>query len=176
MAFFEKRSEADEIRVQLAQLAVKLADVRKQVGELNEEYARLGEQCVEEKTQSDEYEEYAKRALAAGNPEDARVFLAEKHQHDERLARFTEQFTSVADTRKKAMELHDQMVREINSAKARLAVLEARNAAADAGIQYSKTVGGSEFDEKLSKMEAEADLKEAYNDARRYAEDDWGGQ
>ena len=176
MALFEKRSEADEIKVQLAELAMKLADVRKQVGQLNEEYARLGELCVEEKSQSDEYEEYAKKAIAAGNPDDARVFLAEKHKHDERLARFTEQFTATADTRKKAMELHDQMVREINAAKARLAVLEARGATADASMHYSKTVGSSQFDEKFSKLEAEADMKEAYSDARRYTDDDWGGK
>lgn len=176
MSLFDKRSEADEIKLQLAELAVKLADVRKQVGELNDEYSRLGEQCVEEKSQSDEYEEYAKKAIAAGNPDDAKVFLNEKYRHDERLKQFTAQFTSVADTRKKAMELHDQMVREINTAKARLAVLEARNATADATMHYAKTAGSSEFDEKLSKMEAEADMKEAYSDARRYTEDDWGGK
>ena len=176
MGLFEKRSEADEIKVQLAELAVKLADVRKQVGQLNEEYSRLGEACVEEKSQSDEYESYAKKAIAAGNPDDAKVFLAEKYKHDQRLAQFTEQFTATADTRKKAMELHDKMVREINAAKARLAVLEARNAAADAGMHYSKTAGSSKFDEKLSQMEADADMKEAYSDAKHYADDDWGGQ
>ena len=163
MALFDKRSEADEIRMQLAQLSVKLADVRKQVGELNEEYSRLGEQCVEEKSQSDEYE-------------DARVFLNEKYKHDARLKQFTEQFTAVADTRKKAMELHDQMVREVNASKARLAALEARGAAADAAMQYTKTAGSYEFDEKLSKMEAEADMKEAQAEARRYTDSDWGDQ
>lgn len=176
MALFDKRSEADEIRMQLAELAVKLADVRKQVGELNDEYSRLGEQCVEEKNQSDEYEEYAGKAVAAGNPQDARVFLNEKYKHDQRLKQFTAQFTEVADTRKKAMELHDQMVREVNAAKARLAALEARSAAADATMHYARTAGSSEFDEKLSKMEAEADLKEAQAEARRYTDSDWGDQ
>ena len=66
------------------------------------------------------------------------------------------------------------VLREINAAKARLAVLEARNAAADAGIHYSKTAGSSEFDAKFSKLEAEADMKEAYSDARRYTDDNWG--
>ena len=63
------------------------------------------------------------------------------------------------------------MVREINSAKARLAVLEARNAAAEASINLSKTAGSYEFEEKLSGMEAEADLKEAMAEARRYSDD-----
>ena len=74
-------------------------------------------------------------------------------------------------TRTNAMELHDKMVREINSAKARLAVLEARNAAAEASINLSKTAGSYEFEEKLSGMEAEADLKEAMAEARRYSDD-----
>ncbi len=171
MALFDKRSEQDEIRLQLAELAVKLADVRKQVGELNAEYSRLGERCVSEKAESDEYESYAKKALAAGSQEDARAFLNEKHKHDEKLSALTEQFTAVRQTRTNAMELHDKMVREINSAKARLAVLEARNAAAEASINLSKTAGSYEFEEKLSGMEAEADLKEAMADARRYSDD-----
>ena len=175
MALFDKRSEADEIRMQLAELSVKLADVRKQVGELNEEYGRLGERCVDEKAQSDEYESYAKKALAAGNQDDARVFLAEKHKHDEVLAKYTEQFTATSETRKNAMELHDKMVREINSAKSRLAVLEARQAAADASINLSKTAGSSSYDEKLSGLEAEAELREAMADARRYVSDDGEG-
>ncbi|MBR6873388.1 MAG: PspA/IM30 family protein [Ruminococcus sp.] len=176
MALFDKRSEEDQIKMQLAELAVKLSDVRKQVGELNEEYERVGERCIDLRAQSEEYEEYAKKALAAGNQADARVFLGEKHKCDEKLAKYTEQFTSVAATRSSAMELHDKMVREINEAKTRLAVLEARSAAADASIHMSKTVGSSSFEQKLSGLEAEAEAKEAMADARRYAEDDiWGG-
>lgn len=174
MALFDKRSEEDEIKLQLAELAVKLADVRKQVGELNAEYGRLGERCVDEKAQSDEYESYAKKALAAGNQDDARIFLNEKYKHDEVLEKYTEQFTATAETRNKAMELHDKMVREINAAKSRLAVLQARNAAADAGITYSKTAGSPKFEDKLSGLETEADYREAMADAKRYSSDDGG--
>ena len=175
MALFDKTTEQEKIKMQLAELAVKLADVRKQVGELNAEYDRVGERCVDAKAQSNSYEEYAKKALAAGNQDDARVFLNEKYKYDEKLEQFTKQFTSVADTRSKAMELHDKMVREINEAKTRLAVLEARNAAADASIHLSKTAGSSKFEETLSGLEAESEYKQAMADAKKYAEDDiWG--
>ena len=176
MALFDKRTETEEIQMQLAELAMKLADVRDQVGELNAEYSRVGERCVSEKEQSDDCESYAKKAIAAGNQDDARVFLEEKHKHDVKLEALTEQFTKVAETRKNAMELHDKMVREINSAKTRLAVLEARKAAADVSIDYSKTAGSNDLDEKLSELEAEAELREAMEEAHRYAADDSGGE
>ena len=175
MGLFQKDAPEDEIRMQLAELAVKLADVRKQVGELNDEYNRVNSRKLDAEEQSAEYGRYAKKALSAGSEEDARVFLAEKHKYDLKLEKLTAQLTNVAATRSNAMELHDKMVREINEAKSRLAVLEARNAAADASIKLSKTVDSFDFEEKLSGLETDSELKEAMADAKRYTDDDsWG--
>ena len=60
------------------------------------------------------------------------------------------------------------MVEEINEAKTRLAILEARNATADATIAASKTVKSFDFEKDLSSLEAQADLKEAMADAQKY--------
>lgn len=165
---FDKKTDEEDIKLRLAELSVKLAEVRKQVGELNAEHSRLTGRYNDETAKSAEYERYAKKAVAAGNPDDAKVFLGEKHKHDLRAEKLSEQLHSVADMRKKAMELHDRMVREINEAKTRLAVLSARNASADASLRFSKTVGSSDFEQKLSGMEAQSELREAMDDAKRY--------
>lgn len=165
---FDKRTDEDEIKLQLAELSVKLADVRKQVGELNAEHSRLTGRYNEETARSQDYERYAKKAIEAGNPDDAKVFLSEKHKCDQKAERLAAQQDDVATTRAKAMELHDKMVREINEAKTRLAVLTARKASADASIRLSKTVGSSDFEQKLSGMEAKSELDEAMAEAKRY--------
>ena len=177
MGLFDKRSEQDDIKMQLAELSVKLADVRRQVGELNTRFDRLRSDCVYQEAQSEDLEKYARKALAAGNQEDARAFLNEKQKHDKKLADYSAQLTQVAETRDKAVELHDQMVREINEAKTRLAVLEARNSAAAANMSYAKTVGSSKFEQDLSDMEIKSEYDMAMNDARNYADKDtWGDQ
>ena len=169
---FDKKTTEEEIKLQLADLSVRLVDVRKQVGELTEELDRLADRFRAAKGKSDEYERYAKKAIAAGSPDDAKIFLAEKHKFDLKLEKLDPQVRSVTDTRKKAMELHDHMVREINEAKTRLAVLQARNSAADVSMKYSKTVGSSDFEQKISQMEAQSELDSAMEDARNYVRGD----
>lgn len=169
---FDKRTTEEEIKLQLADLSVRLADVRKQVGELNGELDRLADRYRSAKSQSDEYERYAKKAIAAGNPDDAKVFLAEKHKYDLKLEKLDPQITNVTETRKNAMKLHDRMVRDINEAKTRLAVLEARNATADVTLKYSKTVGSSDFEQKLSQMEVKSEYDKAMDDAKHYVRGD----
>ena len=174
MGLFEKDDPKDEIRLQLAELAVKLADVRKQVGELSGEYSRIETRMLDAGRQSIELERYAKKALAAGNEQDARTFLNEKHKFDLKTERLKEQLLTVGATKKNAVELHDQIVRELNETKSRLAVLEARDAAAEVSLKYSKTAGSHEFEEKLSSLETESELREAMNDAKRYVNGDGG--
>ena len=79
---FDKKTTEEEIKLQLADLSVRLADVRKQVGELTEELDRLADRFRAAKGKSDEYERYAKKAIAAGSPDDAKIFLAEKLVND----------------------------------------------------------------------------------------------
>ena len=60
------------------------------------------------------------------------------------------------------------MVEEINEAKNRLAMLEARNATADMQIAASKTVNSFDFEKDLSSLETQADMKAAMADAQKY--------
>lgn len=169
MGLFEKKETADEIKLQLAELVVKLAKVREQVGELSKECERLSTKVNDAQKQSKELSIYASKAVVAGNEQDAKAFLGEKYKFDQIVAANKPQLDEVIATRRKAVELHDKMVREVNDAKTRLAVLQARNAAADAQIKASQTVGSFDFEEDLSKLEADAELKQAMADAENYA-------
>lgn len=172
MGLFDKdeKETADEIKLQLADLAVKLARVREQVGKLNEERQRLFEKASNAKSESDELAAYAAKALKAGNEQDARAFLNEKYRFDEAYKEHSGQLGEVNQTRNKAIELHDKMVREINEARTRLAVLSARNATADAQIKASQTVGSYDFEMEMSQLESEAETRTAMADAKRYSE------
>lgn len=169
MGLFDKRNDTDELKLQIADITVKLADVREQVGELTKRLNEIDADLNAYRTKSNEYAAYAKKALAAGSEADARVFLNEKYKFDKKVQDITPQREQVFDTRSKAVELHDKMVDEINKAEARLNMLTARNAVADATIAASKTVNSSKFDNDLSSLEAKADIDAAMADAQRYA-------
>ena len=171
MKLFDKKSnEKDEIVQQLSELAIKLSKVREQVGELNSQVQRLEPAAANFAAQSKELEAYAKKAIAAGNTEDARVFLKEKAIVDEKLMGARTRFENVRQTRDNAVELHDRIVRELNAAKSRLALLEAREQTADAQI----SAGGGykdrgSLDAAFEKLEAQADAEEAAAEAQSYS-------
>ena len=168
MGLFDKQDEKSELKLQLADLTVKLADVREQVGELTQRLSKLDNDISAYKTKGEEYAAYAKKALASGSQEDAKVFLGEKYKYDKKAEDLAPQREQVFDTRHKAVELHDKMVDEINEAKTRLSMLEARNAAADAKIAASKSVGSTQFESSLSELESQAELNAAMADAQKY--------
>lgn len=168
MGLFDKQNDKDELKLQLASLLVKLADVREQIGELSQRLGKLDADIAGYSAKGEEYAAYAKKALSAGSEEDARVFLNEKYKLDQKANELAPQREQVFDTRKKAVDLHDKMVEEINEAKTRLAMLEARNAAADAAIMASKTVNSADFEQDLSTLETQAELNAAMADAQKY--------
>ncbi len=168
MGLFDKQNDKDELKLQLASLLVKLADVREQIGELSQRLGKLDADIAGYNAKGEEYAAYAKKALNAGSEEDARVFLSEKYKLDQKANELAPQREQVLDTRKKAVDLHDKMVEEINEAKTRLAMLEARNAAADAAIMASKTVNSTDFEQDLSSLETQAELNAAMADAQKY--------
>ena len=169
MGLFDKDDDdKDELKLQLADLTVKLADVREQVGELTQRLNKIDSDISAYKAKGGEYAAYAKKALAAGSEADAKVFLGEKYKTDKKVQELTPQREQVFDTRHKAVELHDKMVEEINEAKTRLSMLEARNAAADMQIAASKSVNSPKFESDLSALEAKADMNAAMADAQRY--------
>ena len=172
MGLFDKdddKESKDQLKLQLADLTVKIADVREQVGELSLRLNKIDGDIAAYKAKGEEYAAYAKKALAAGSEADAKVFLGEKYKTDKKVQELAPQREQVFDTRHKAVELHDKMVEQINEAKTRLSMLEARNAAADAKILASKTVGSRKFESDMSALEAQADLNAAMADAQNYA-------
>ena len=168
MGLFDKENDKDELKLQLASLLVKLADVREQIGELTKRLGEIDADIAGYKAKGEEYAAYAKKALAAGSEDDARVFLNEKYKLDKKAEELTPQRDKVFETRKNAVDIHDKMVEEINEAKNRLAMLEARNSTADMQIAASKTVNSFDFEKDLSSLETQADMKAAMADAQKY--------
>ncbi|WP_028508957.1 PspA/IM30 family protein [Ruminococcus sp. NK3A76] len=169
MGLFDKSKDQNELKLQIADITVRLANVREQVGSLTKRLSEIDADLSAYQAKSNEYAAYAKKALAAGSEADARVFLNEKYKFDKKVADITPQREQVYETRCKAVELHDKMVDEINKAEARLDMLVARNAVADASIAASKTVNSSKFQNDLSSLEEQSEQRAAMTDAQRYA-------
>lgn len=70
--------------------------------------------------------EYAKKALMAGNEDEARQFLAKKKQLEEKRDVYLQQYTIACDNSAKMRQMHDKLEEDIAALKDRKEMLKAK--------------------------------------------------
>jgi phage shock protein A len=90
------------------------------------------------------YEELAKKALLAGNEDDARVFLTKKQEYEVLGASLETAYAAAHENAIKMRQLHDKLVKDINT-------LNNRRQAIKAKVAVAKT------QERINKLGASAD-------------------
>ena len=104
---------------------------------------------------------YAEKAVAAGNDDDARQFLAKKQTLVTKQQAFQQTYTLAADNAAKMRQMHDKLVNDISTLNARRDTIKAKIKVAKAQQTVNKigaSVAGA--DKNLSafdKIEAKAD-------------------
>lgn len=133
---------------------------------------RLAEKkYLEAKRVSDNWEEKAKSALAAGDQELAKKALAKKVKADEEVASYKEMYDSISNQTEAIGNQVEVLKDKLDSAKSRQAMLIARSQMADTQKSLAKTTGGfdaSSACEKFDRMEEKINRKEA--EAAAYTE------
>lgn len=174
----------------LRDLVESLAEVKEETAGVIAEEARCARAVAENKREVEKYEGLARRALEAGNEGDARTFLAKKQQLEaqgEGLATAADAARGNAD---KMREMHDKLVRDIETLRGRREAIKAKvavartqdkvNEASSAGDGAAAALSAfdrmeAKADEMLDRSNAMADLNAAPVDAaaeleRKYAE------
>lgn len=100
---------------------------------------RLLDECASEIAKM---QEYAAKAVQAGNDEDARQFLVKKKQLAEKQAGLQQAYDLAAVNASKMRQMHDKLVNDINSLNARKDTIKAKVAVAKTQDKINK-VGSS---------------------------------
>ena len=106
------------------------------------------------------YEAAARNALAAGNEADARTLLAKKQEFEGQLLGLQSNLEAAGANAKKLRDMHDKLVRDIESMEGRKAAVKAKVATAKAQQTVNKAATGMKSAASMSafeRMEAKAD-------------------
>lgn len=103
---------------------------------------------------------YAEKALAAGNENDARSFLEKKQQLAATQTSLLQAYNLAAENASKMRQMHDKLVKDMQSLESRRTAIKATVKAAKAQERINKVgssvVGAGNSMEAFSKMEAKA--------------------
>ncbi|MDO5382901.1 MAG: PspA/IM30 family protein [Eubacteriales bacterium] len=115
------------------------------------------DECTE---QINKMQSYAEKALQAGNESDARSFLEKKQQLVQTQASLQQAYNVTAENAAKMRQMHDKLVKDIESLESRRSAIKATVKAAKAQERINKVgssvVGANNSMEAFSKMEAKA--------------------
>ena len=119
-----------------------LAEVKKETAGVMAEESRTKRLVDDNAAQAAKYEELAKKALLAGNEDDARVFLGKKQELESTGAGLQTAYAAAHENAVKMRELHDKLVKDINTLNARQQAVKAKMAVARTQERVNK-IGAS---------------------------------
>jgi len=136
----------------LRNLSKDLADVKKETAGVMAEESRTKRLVQENEKEVAKFTELAKKALVSGNDDDARVFLAKKHELEDIGAGLQTAAAAAHENAVKMRQMHDKLVKDINSLNARRNTLKAKAAIAKTQEKVNKI--GAAGDKAMGAMGA----------------------
>ena len=137
-----------------------LAEVKRSTAGVMAEETRTKRLVDENQAEVSKYEEYAKKALAAGNENDARVFIAKKQELENIGAGLMTAYAAAHENAVKMRQLHDKLTSDIEALKARKQVIKSKVAIAKTQETINKVSSVSKrsqgAEDKFRKMEEKA--------------------
>ncbi len=133
----------------------------------------------ENQAQIDKYDGLARKALAAGNEDDARTFLAKKQELVGKNEGALMAYEAAHENAQKMRQMHDKLVNDINTLKGRRDTIKAKAAVAKTKEKVSKMTGGADraesaisaFERMEAKTDAMLDKSEAMEELDAQPED-----
>lgn len=128
----------------LRNLTDDLADVKKETAGVMAEESRTKRLLDENQKESAKYAELAKKALVAGNEDDARVFLSKKQQIETEGAGLQTAYAAAHENAVKMRQMHDKLVNDINALNARRQTIKAKVSVAKTQERVNKIGSASD--------------------------------
>lgn len=145
----------------LRDLRDNLAEVKKETASIMAEERRCKRMVMENAADIQKYTNLAKKAIEAGNDEDAKTFLAKKLELEGKAASLNDTYALAKANADKMRQMHDKLVSDISTlesrrgtAKAKIAVAKTQERVND--IYASSTKASGTMD-AFEKMEQKAD-------------------
>ncbi len=126
----------------LRNLTEDLAEVKKETAAVMAEETRAKRMLDENAAEIRRYEDLARKALTAGNEDDARVFLGKKQQLSEKAASLQATYDTAHGNAQKMRQMHDKLVGDIESLNSRREMVKAKVAVAKTQERVNK-IGAS---------------------------------
>lgn len=145
----------------LRNLTEDLAEVKQETAGVMAEETRTKRLVDENAAEVAKYDDLARKALAAGNEDDARTFLAKKQQFDARAASLQESYEAVCANAAKMRQMYDKLVSDIEELDGRRDAVKAKVAVAMTQDKVNSIASGvdksAEAMGAFARMEAKAD-------------------
>lgn len=145
----------------LRDLTESLAEVKEATAGVMAEEKRCKRLVDANQAEIDKYDGLARKALKAGEEDDARTFLAKKQELVAKNTGLLAAYDSAHENADKMRQMHDKLVSDINTLKGRRDVIKAKAAVAKTQDKVSKLTGGADRAESaisaFERMEAKAD-------------------
>ncbi len=114
----------------LLEMTESLAEVKKETAGVMAEESRTKAKVDANQAEINKYTALAKKALQAGNEEDAKVFIAKKQQLETTGQGLTEAYEAARGNAQKMRQMHDKLVEDIEELKRRREAIKAKVAVA----------------------------------------------
>lgn len=166
-----------------------LAEVKKETASVMADEKRCKRLYEENQANIDKYTNLAKKAVQAGNDDDARKFLAEKQKYDANAEALNKAYSIAKEKASQMRQLHDKLTSDVeglrarrNSVKATMSVAKTQEKINKANESASKVTGAlgafARMEEKAATMldvaASTAELDSALDDGLKDIESKYG--
>lgn len=138
-----------------------LAEVKKETAQIMAEEKRCKRLYEDNLAEVEKYTNLAKKALEAGNDEDAKVFIAKKQELEAKGVGLKTTYDAAAANSEKMRQLHDKLTSDIQQLKDRREAVKAKVAVAKTQETVNKYAGAADRHvgamDAFSRMEDKAD-------------------
>ena len=160
-ALLDKAEDPEKMIDQcLRDLESDLGKVKAETAAVMAEEQRAKRELDECNAEINKYQQYAEKAVVAGNDEDAKKFLAKKNQLVEQQTALQQAYDMGAANAAKMRQMHDKLVKDINDLNARKDSIKAKIAVAKTQEKINKigssVTGAQNSMSAFARMEAKA--------------------
>lgn len=144
-----------------------LAEVKKETAAVMADEKRCHRNLAEATAKVEKYNNLAKKAVAAGNDDDARIFLAEKKRAEGEQASAQTAYAAAKSNADKMRQLYNKLNNDVSTLQSRLKNVQAMAAVADAQETVARMTakdfgsGAAKFDRMEDKVRARLDESSA---------------
>ena len=142
-------------------LTESLAEVKRETAGVMAEEARTKRLFDDNAAEIKKLDDLARKALKAGNEDDARIFITKKQQLETKAASLQTTYSAAAENAQKMRQMHDKLVSDIETLNSRREAVKAKVAVAKTQEKVNKVTSGADKAagamNAFDRMEAKAD-------------------